>query len=146
MQRLIDRAAVIDTIVAFANAFDRQDWPRLRSLLTDELDTDYSEFRGEPPARVSANDYVRARETGLAGVRTLHLSTNHEVTISGDEATCYSAYQIFRVSQKDVADRLDTAGNYEHRLQRHADGWRICAVRQTVVVLSGKPAVHGALR
>ena len=47
LQHLLDRAAITDTIVGAANAFDTQDWDRLRAYLADEVHTDYSEFRGE---------------------------------------------------------------------------------------------------
>ena len=69
---IIDRAAVIDTIVAVANAFDAKDWQKLRSHLADEIDIDYSEFRGEPPRRVTAEEYIQQRVENLAGLRTLH--------------------------------------------------------------------------
>ncbi|MEG3933076.1 MULTISPECIES: hypothetical protein [unclassified Microcoleus] len=41
---IIDRAAVVDTIVAFANAIDAPDWQKLRSHLAGERDIDSSEF------------------------------------------------------------------------------------------------------
>ena len=85
---IIDRAAVVDTIVASANAIDAQDWQKLRSHLADEIDIDYSEFRGETPRRVTAEEYIKQRVEGLAGLRTLHVSTNHEVTIKRDVAKC----------------------------------------------------------
>ena len=43
---IIDRAAVVDTIIGFANAIDAQDWQKLRSHLADQIDIDYSEFPG----------------------------------------------------------------------------------------------------
>jgi hypothetical protein len=148
MQRLLDRAAIVDTIVAIANAFDRKDWPRLRGCLASELEVDYSDFRGEPPARVSAHAYVAGRESGLAGLATLHISTNHEVEIQGDTATCRSAYRIYRIDPAVAAKsgRLDTAGHYEHRLARVGERWLVTAIRQTVVMLQGNRAVHRALR
>lgn len=146
--QLADRAAVVDTVIAFANAFDAQDWQTLRRCLADEVHTDYSQFRGEAPAVVSADAYVAARQQGLAGLRTLHISTNHQVQIDGDRAECGSAYRIYRVDPQGRAgeNRLDTAGRYEHALVRTAAGWRICAIRQTVVLQTGNPAIHGALR
>ena len=146
--RLADRADIIDCIVRAAAAFDAQDWGALRACLADTLETDYSQFRGEPPATVSADAYVASRREGLAGLRTLHISTNHLVEASGDEATCRSAYRIFRVDPARPAgqNRLDTAGAYEHGLVRTADGWRICRIRQTVVVQDGDPAVHRGLK
>lgn len=145
---LVDRARVVDTVVGAANAIDARDWARLRSLLADALDVDYREFRGEPPARVSADEYVAARRRGLAGLRTLHISTNHAVEIEGDRARCVSAYRIYRIDPGRPAgeNRLDTAGRYTHELERGRTGWRICGISQTVVIRAGNEAVHGALR
>jgi hypothetical protein len=66
---IIDRAAVVDTIVASANAIDAQDWQKLRSHLADEIDIDYSEFRGETPRRVTAEEYLTL--SGLKPLRFL---------------------------------------------------------------------------
>lgn len=145
---LAARAQIIDCTVRFANAFDAQDWPALRACLAERVYTDYAQFRGTPPAWELADDYVAARRAGLAGLRTLHVLTNHEVALGDDRARCVSAYQIFRVRvEPDGGERrLDTAGRYEHELARGADGWRIERIRQTVVIQSGDRAIHGALR
>ena len=146
---IIDRAAIVDTIVAFANAIDAKDWEKLRSHLADEIDIDYSEFRGEIPRRITAEEYIKQRVEGLAGLRTLHVSTNHEVTINNNTAECKSVYQIYRLdpTRESGENRLDTAGNYFHCLIQTTDGhWRIDGIKQTVVIVSGNPQVHGALR
>ena len=146
---IVNRAAVIDAIVGFANAIDAKDWDKLRSHLADEIDIDYSEFRSETPRRVTAEAYIKQRVEGLAGLRTLHVSTNHEVTIHNNTAKCQSAYQIYRLdpSRQAGENRLDTAGNYFHSLIQTTDGhWLIDGIKQTVVIVSGNPQVHGALR
>jgi|GEM_PF-3267646 len=43
---IFDRAGVVDTIIAFANAINAPDWQKLRSHLAGERDIDSSEFRG----------------------------------------------------------------------------------------------------
>ena len=146
LQWLVDRAAVIDVIVGIANAFDAQDWVRVRSFLADEVATDYSQFRGEPAGRVSADAYVEERRRGLQGVRTLHVSTNHEVRVTGDQADCLSAYRIYRINPQypPGEDRFDTAGTYRHQLIRTAAGWLVCGITQTVLLRQGNPLVHGA--
>lgn len=145
MPELVDRAAIIDSIVGLANAMDAQDWGRVRTLLADEIDTDYSEFRGEPPSRVTADSYVASRMEGLRGLRTLHTSTNHEVRVDGDEAVCNSAYHILRLDPAS-GGRLETWGTYRHRLLRTAEGWVVTGIVQKVVCLEGERSVHGALR
>src|SRR5262249_43074734 len=115
-------------------------------LLADEVVTDYSQLRGEPARRVSADEYVEERRRGLLGVRTLHVSTNHEVRITGDRADCLSAYRIYRLDPPMAAgeDGFDTAGTYRHQLLRTAGGWLVCAITQTVLLRQGNPLVHGA--
>lgn len=144
----VERSKIIETIVGFANALDEKDWRKFREYLTNEIDIDYSEFRGEPPQRVNADVYVQQRVEGLTGLRTLHISTNHQVTIAKDLAQCKSAYCIYRVDPSLEAgqNRLDTAGHYLHQLIRVEGTWRIQAVKQTVTVISGNPKIHGALR
>lgn len=148
LQLLLDRAAITDTVVGAANAFDTQEWARLRACLTDDLHTDYSDFRGEAPATVTADSYVEARRSGLRGLKTLHISTNHQIEIDGDRAHCRSAYRIYRVdpTRAQGENRLDTAGHYEHDLVRTPSGWRISGIKQTVVLLEGAATVHGAFR
>jgi hypothetical protein len=145
IREFLDRAAVVATVVGLANAMDARDWARVRSLLADELDVDYSQFRGEPASRVTADGYVASRVEALKGLRTLHTSTNHEVSIEGDRGTCVSAYHIVRVDPA-TGRRLDTGGTYQHRLARTAHGWRVTGIVQTVVWLEGDRAIHGALR
>jgi SnoaL-like protein len=79
LRRLADRAEITDTILRFARAMDAQDWPLLRSCLLPTVDVDYSDLRGEPPARVSADEFVAARARGLGALKTQHISTNHLV-------------------------------------------------------------------
>ncbi|BAZ02950.1 hypothetical protein NIES37_69630 (plasmid) [Tolypothrix tenuis PCC 7101] len=145
---LIERSKIIEVIVGFANALDEKNWQKLQGYLANEIEIDYSDFRGEAPQRVTAQEYVQQRVDGLAGLRTLHISTNHEVTIEENVAYCRSAYCIYRVNPTVEAgqNRLDTAGNYLHQLIRVGEEWRINAVKQTVVVISGNRQVHGAFR
>lgn len=146
---IVDRTAVIDTIIGFANAFDAKDWEKVRFYLADEIDIDYSEFRSETPRRVTAEEYIKQRIEGLAGLRTLHVSTNHEVTLKKNTAECQSAYQIYRLdpTRESGENRLDTAGNYFHSLiQKTHRLWLIAGIKQTVVIVRGNPQVHGALR
>jgi len=146
LHALADRLAVQDLVVRFANAFDRHDWAALRACLAESVHTDYSAFRGEPPAWVAADDYVAGRAAALAHLRTQHLSTNHQVTVDGDRAECLSAFVIHRVAPDAPAgaDTFDTAGHYTHGCVRTPDGWRIDGIRQTVLWTRGTPTIHGA--
>ncbi len=145
---VIERSRIIDVIVGIANAMDDKNWQKLRKYLADEIQIDYSEFRGELPQQITAEAYVQQRVEGLTGLKTLHISTNHEVEIIKDSAQCRSAYRIDRFDPtfEPGQDRLDTAGNYEHQLIKVEEEWQVTAIKQTVVVISGNRRVHKDLR
>jgi hypothetical protein len=145
LRDLLDRDAVRDLVIRFANAFDLRDWNVLRACLAPEVFVDYSAFRGDPPATITAESYVAARISALAALRTQHLSTNHQVTLSGDRAECFSAFLIHRISPAS-GEAFDTAGHYWHGCARTPDGWRIDRIRQTVLWTRGNPEIHGAFR
>jgi SnoaL-like protein len=148
LRRLADRVEIIDAVLRFSRAMDLQDWALLRSCLAAAVDVDYSDLRGEPPATVPADEFVASRATGLRGLKTQHISTNHLVSVDGDRAECSSCFLIHRLDPTGPAgdDTFDSAGHYTHRLQRTPQGWRIAAITQTVLWSRGNPEVHGALR
>ncbi len=147
VSNLIDRVAISDVVFRFARAFDMHDWALLRSCLTTEIEIDYSDFRGEPPTVVRADDYVANRERTLSDVKTLHLSTNHLITIEGDHAVCISNAVIYRFLPDQPTDNTyDTYGYYTHELTKTSEGWKISRVKQSVFWNNGNPAVHGANR
>ena len=146
-QTVLDRQAVIDTLLRLAQALDEQDWPAVRACLADELETDYSSFRGTPPARPSAAAFIALRQAGLAGLRTQHLSLNHLVTVTGDRATCRTDFVIHRWPLH-AEDRrfLHSYGYYRYTLVRSAPGWRICGITQVALRSEGDRTLHGAHR
>lgn len=147
LRALCDRTDITDLVLRFAHAFDLQDWTALRACLLPTIEVDYSDLRGEPPATIAADDYVAARARALGTLRTQHLSTNHLVTVTGDDAECASAFVIHRLDpSRDRDNTFDTAGHYTHRVRRTPEGWRIARIEQRVLWNRGNPDVHGALR
>jgi 3-phenylpropionate/cinnamic acid dioxygenase small subunit len=146
LSSLTDRLAVTDVVLGFARSLDLKDWEACRRCFLDEIETDYSDLRGEPPSRVKADDFVAKRRGALDRLKTLHLSTNHQVTIDGDHATCVSTAVIHRLRPED-SERFDTYCTYTHTLARTATGWKIAKVKQTVHWNTGNPVIHsGAQR
>ena len=145
LNALGDRIAVIDVVLAFARSLDAKDWEACRRCFTDEIETDYSDLRGEPPRTVKADDFVALRRAALAKLKTLHLSANHLVAVDGDRATCVSAAVIHRLRPEDGA-RFDTYCAYTHSLVRCASGWKIDKVKQTVYWNTGDPDIHTGAR
>src|SRR5262249_47292848 len=110
-----DRTAVSDVVLTFARSLDLKDWESCRRCFLDQIETDYSDLRGEPPSKVAADDFVAKRRVVLEHLQTLHLSTNHQVTVEGDTATCVSAAVIHRHRAED-GERFDTYCTYTHTL------------------------------
>ena len=142
---LLDRAAVIDVVLGFARALDVKDWAACRRCFMDEIETDYSDLRGEPAQTVKADDFVALRRAALERLTALHLSANHLVTVEGDHATCVSAAVIHRFRPED-GERFDTYCAYTHTLARTASGWKISKVKQTVYWSTGNPEIHAGVR
>src|ERR1700730_14998233 len=145
LSMLKDRAAVIDVVVRLSRSLDVKDWEACRRCFADEIETDYSDLRGEPPSTIKADDFVALRRTALEKLKTLHLSANHLVTVDGDRATCVSAAVIHRFRPEDGA-RFDTYCAYTHGLVRVGGQWKISRIRQTVYCNPGNPDVHAGAR
>jgi len=145
LSALEDRAAVIEVILGFARSLDIKDWAACRRCFVDEIETDYSDLRGESPSTVKADDFVALRRAALEKLKTLHLSANHLVAVDGDRATCVSAAVIHRFRPEDGA-HFDTYCAYTHALVRSDSGWKICTIKQTVYWNTGNPDIHSGAR
>ena len=147
IERHIQRQAIIETVVGFERALDNRDWEALRGCLAAELDTDYSSFRGTPPARLTADAFIELRRIGLAALVTQHVSTGHVVDIVDDTATCRCEFGIRRWPA-DAADPrfLHSYGHYTYVLRREPDRWVIAGITQVVRRSEGDRSLHGALR
>ena len=145
---LLIHQAVVDTISRLCRAFDERDWTAMRSCLADTLDTDYSRFRGTPPARLTAEEFVRLRQSGLAGLRTQHLCFNHLVTLEGMRANCRCDFIIHRwPEQTDDTRFFHTCGYYHYDfVSTTGDLWLINSITQFAVRSEGSPELHGAHR
>jgi hypothetical protein len=142
------RQAVMDTVSRLCRSFDERDWAAMRSCLADTLATDYSRFRGTPPARLTAEEFVRLRRSGLQGLRTQHLCFNHLVTIQSERAHCRCDFIIHRwPEQTDDTRFFHTYGYYHYDLVRPAGAvWLIESITQVPTRSEGSPELHGALR
>jgi SnoaL-like protein len=140
---LVDRQAIIDTVVRYAWALDTKDWELARSCFCDHVQAEYGDLRGTGPGRQRAEDFVALRRQALARLTTHHLSTNHLVTVSGDTATCLSAALIHRIDPAKASENtFDTLAHYTHTLRRTETGWRISHIRQSVAWSRGNPTIH----
>lgn len=147
LQLLQGRAAIRDTILRFAVSLDVKDWHLCRSCFTEEVFADYSALRGDPPTTLTADAFVALRRKALEGLATHHVSTNHLITVAGDEATCLSSMVIYRrLPPVQGETTFDTHCLYEHTLVRTPENWKISKVKQTVLWNTGNPSIHAGVR
>jgi hypothetical protein len=145
---ILIRQAVVDTLSRLCRAIDERDWRAMRLCLADTLDTDYSRFRGTPPAQLTADEFVRLRQSGLAGLHTQHLSFNHLVALEGQRAHCRCDFIIHRWPvQSDDHRFFHTYGYYHYGLISTAEeSWNIDSITQFAIHSDGSPELHGAHR
>ena len=129
MGQLADRAAIIDLVSRMGLAADARDWDAVRACFADRVRVDYASLTGEPAAEVAADDLVVVWRGSLPGFdRTQHLIANHQVALDGDRAACLSHFR----AEHRIGDRVwELDGDYDHRLVRRPEGWRIAALTMT---------------
>jgi 3-phenylpropionate/cinnamic acid dioxygenase small subunit len=147
LQAIIDRQAIVDTIVRYAATLDAKDWAGAETCFAAEVETDYGDLRGTGPARIAAHAFVDLRRQALERLKTHHMTTNHLVTLDGDRATCQSAMLIHRLDpSRETDNTFDTLAHYTHTLARTAGGWQVTRVRQSVAWNRGNSAIHAGAR
>jgi len=148
LQLLLDRAAISDTVHAYATGLARQDWTLFRSIFTDTIEMDFQSV-GLRANRVDADEWVRDVKRLFAGFEaTQHTSTNHVHDARGDEATCTSNMQATHFVARGPTDGLGAGGNcwtiggyYVNELVRSTQGWKLAKVTLNVTWQTGNPEV-----
>ena len=145
MDNLADRAAISDTVLAYATGVDRRDWNLYSSIFTDPFESDFSSWSGRAPGSMSVNLWVEAVRSGLSGFdATHHTSSNHVHTFhSDDEATCVS----YMTAQHVIDGNWCTLGGYyTNTLVRTDERWKICRCQLTVTWSTGDRSVFDVAR
>ena len=117
-----DEKAIIDLTIAYTWALDTKQFGELRNIFTPDAS---AMLHG---VGCDDADAIIARISGALTRldATQHLIGNHQVSISGDTATCRC--QLHSQHLKSGTDGGETyviGGTYDDRLVRTTDGWRI---------------------
>lgn len=128
VETLVARAAISDVVIRYATGIDQRDWDLYRSVFADEVDFDFSSFRGTP-GRWKADDWVkRVTRTQTGFDATTHYSSNHVIDVDGADATCVSYMVAHHVLLSAPGGTSFTiGGHYINRLRLTAAGWKIHA-------------------
>jgi hypothetical protein len=115
---------------ALDNAVDAKDWAAARAFFADRLHADFSSVSGQPGADMAADDLVGAWRANLKPSKTsLHLRTNHAVSVEGDTAHMTSHGYAWNRMEGNGDPLWETWGVYEHRFRRIGGVWKIVAFK-----------------
>ena len=132
LQRLVDESDLRDLIHRYALGLDTQDWDLWRSIFTDEVTLDLTDYEPEPAPRPLPVDlHLRYAQRLFAGFdATQHFISTHRFAINGDAAIITAHMRAEHwVTSGQGGDRYTMYGTYTDACIRTTDGWRISAVK-----------------
>jgi hypothetical protein len=136
LRRLTDEADLRDLIHRYAFGLDTRDWALWRSVFTDEVLIDMTDYEPDPaPSRLPIEvhvDYVRRLFAGFDA--TQHFIGTHRYAIEGDRATITAHMRAEHwVTNAQGGDRYTMYGTYTDECVRIPHGWRITAVKLSLL-------------
>lgn len=134
-----ERITIAQTVYKYATALDNRDWELHRSIFTDEVEMDFESWNRIPLHRIAADDLKANIRVFFAGLdATQHSMSNPTVTIDGDRAECIVYMQAEHFLHDTAPSRRFVIGGYyTDQLIREAGGWKISAVKLTVLWQQG---------
>jgi hypothetical protein len=142
VQWLVDRALISELLFSFARALDTKD---VNAYINNYADGGFLEL--PDPTSATGETIVVTRDimAGFVGnglvkayAATHHISTNHQITITGDTATSRSYLQAVHV-RTTPSDHWDAGGWYDCKYIRTPDGWKFTHVKLTALWMTGSP-------
>lgn len=136
-ERVADRLAIGDLIVAYGYAVDDRDWARWRALFTDDATLDYRHSGGiEGPV-----DEVAAWMPDALSVFSwsLHSVLTHEVRFTGPDTATGRAHVFNRngVDWEGEQEFCDVGGLYLDTYRRVGEGWRFASRAERSTYVTG---------
>jgi SnoaL-like domain len=90
LKQLLDERDIINIVNSIGINADRRNWGVLSQAFAGEVLLDYSSM-GSPVEKLKPAEIIIRWKALLPGFKmTQHIITNHRVTITGDEAECFS--------------------------------------------------------
>jgi hypothetical protein len=146
LRRLVDRTEISETMSRYFRALDLKDWSAMRGSLGDSLALDFEQLFGDPPAVLSADDFVAFARRVMGGFGpTQHLCGERIIAVEGDHASCSSNMTAWHTvpTPSHLQDTYLVRGRYDAGFERTAAGWRMNALTMTVFDESGDKGLYG---
>lgn len=136
LQRLVDESDLRDLIHRYAFGLDHQDWELWRSVFTDRVTVDMTDYQSHRPARAGDADRVvagaRVLFAGLDGSQ--HFIGSHRYEIDGDRAkiTAHMRAEHWMTTGKG-SDKYTMFGTYFDQAIRTPNGWKLEVVKLSLI-------------
>ena len=128
----------------YAFGLDTRDWELWRSIFTDEVLIDTSDYEPEPPPRrLPVDVYVSYVSRLFAGFEaTQHFIGTHRFSIDGDHAMITAHFRAEHwATTTHGSDRYTMFGTYSDECVRTAAGWRLTSVKLRLLRQEGNREV-----
>lgn len=118
LQRLHDRAGIVDLTYRYATGVDLRDWSLYRSCFEDRFSLDAPGW----PETIAADEWVDIVRAGILNFEaTQHQMSNHTIEIDGDRAECITYVRaVHHQAQASGEPRWILVGYYRLGLKRGA--------------------------
>jgi len=134
-----DITAIVNVINLYPVAVDTQQWKLFDRVFTGDASTDFGGGAIFLGLGLIKQAFAAIHEPFEA---TQHITTNHQVVVDGDTASCLSYVHGRFIRQVPNGGNLfELTGWYDDQLVRGTDGWRIRIRNCRTVWWGGNPAV-----
>ena len=139
LRLLLDELEIRRVVDGIDSAVDAKTWDVCRAYFTDMIDVDFTSLVGGAPARIPADALVAGWQRNLyAEKKSLHMRSNHQLVIDGDQAQVVSkGYAFNQLTSPLGSDLWEVWGEYRHSLVRTTAGWKVSSMALTVLYARG---------
>ncbi len=143
-ESLADEMEIRRIVDEIDNSVDAKNWQTCRSYFLDTIEVDFTSLGGGEQSRISADDLIKNWQTTLfAEKKSHHMRSNHRINISGETAEVFSKGYAFNFLESgDVTGLWEVWGDYQHRLERTSNGWKVSAMTFKVTHSRGDEKVR----
>jgi hypothetical protein len=134
-----DKDQIIAAVNGIAMAADKHDWETCKHYFTDIPFIDYSSLSGQAGAAIKVDELVTGWQEFLPKFRlTQHFITNHQISINGDKATCFSyVHAIHYLPYSRGGDLWSVYGTYNHELVKIQNDWKVSSMTFNLLYQEG---------
>lgn len=129
VRRMYDRQCIIDVVTRYAASLDRRQWDDLADCFADEVSLHLVSTGGW--TTFTRKDIIAyASRTFSHYSATQHVSANHQITVSGDDAVCISTLNATHYCAGAQGGSTQRQfGYYRYEMARMPD-WKIVRMQQ----------------